>query len=125
MPALLGDLLPDDGDVTSDSLLGRFLDYTADKGLSLYPAQEEAILELLEDKNVILNTPTGSGKSLVASAMLFAALARGAASSGRTSSGSPRATRASIATRRSCAARPRCWRTSRFARGATPTSITS
>src|SRR5512137_369303 len=77
MSTFLGDLLPDDGDVSSDALLGRFLDYTADRGLSLYPAQEEAILELLDEKNVILNTPTGSGKSLVASAMLFSSLARG------------------------------------------------
>jgi hypothetical protein len=77
MSAHLGDFLPDDGDLSSDALLGRFLDYTADKGLILYPAQEEAILELLGEKNVILNTPTGSGKSLVASALLFASLARG------------------------------------------------
>src|SRR5262249_23037303 len=55
----------------------RFLAFTADRRLSLYPAQEQAILELLDDKNVVLNTPTGSGKSLVASAMLFASLARG------------------------------------------------
>ncbi|MBI3192489.1 MAG: DUF3516 domain-containing protein, partial [Pedosphaera parvula] len=39
--------------------------------------QEEAILELFEEKNVILNTPTGSGKSLVAAALHFQALARG------------------------------------------------
>ncbi len=77
MSPLLGDLLPDTGDPSADDLLGRFLEYTAAKGLQLYPAQEEAILELLDGKNVILNTPTGSGKSLVASAMLFAALARG------------------------------------------------
>ena len=64
-------------DPTSDLLLDRFLKYTAGKNLTLYAAQEEAILELLEGRNVILNTPTGSGKSLVASAMLFAALARG------------------------------------------------
>jgi len=77
LPAPLGDLLPDDGNVSSDALLGRFLDYAAGKGLALYPAQEEAVLELLAEKNVILNTPTGSGKSLVASALLFASLARG------------------------------------------------
>ncbi len=77
MSTRLGDLLPGEDDVSSDALLGRFLDYTADRGLTLYPAQEEAILELLDEKNVILNTPTGSGKSLVASAMLFASLARG------------------------------------------------
>ena len=76
MSVRLDDFLPDDGDVAGDTLLGRFLDYTADKGLTLYPAQEEALLELLEEKNVILNTPTGSGKSLVASGMLFASLAR-------------------------------------------------
>ena len=77
MSVPLGDLLPDDGNVSSDTLLSRFLEYTAGKGLVLYPAQEEAVLELLAEKNVVLNTPTGSGKSLVASAMLFASLARG------------------------------------------------
>ncbi len=77
MPVTLDELLPEDGEVSSEALLDRFLDYTADRGLTLYPAQEEAILELLDEKNVILNTPTGSGKSLVASAMLFGALARG------------------------------------------------
>ena len=77
MPDSLGDLLPRHQDASSDHLLDRFLDYVADRGLSLYPAQEEAVLALLDGQNVILNTPTGSGKSLVASAMLFAALARG------------------------------------------------
>lgn len=74
MAAPLYDLLPQ-GDFDSDDLLGRFLEYVAAKGLTLYPAQEEAVLELFEDKNVILNTPTGSGKSLVASALHFASLA--------------------------------------------------
>ncbi|MCW0219551.1 MAG: DUF3516 domain-containing protein [Prosthecobacter sp.] len=68
--------LPESPDCSNDELLGRFLDYVAEKNLELYPAQEEAILELFEDKNVILNTPTGSGKSLVATALHFRSLAR-------------------------------------------------
>jgi len=77
MAAPLYDLLPPDDDFDGDDLLGRFLDFVADKGLTLYPAQEEAVLELFQDKNVILNTPTGSGKSLVASALHFASMACG------------------------------------------------
>jgi superfamily II RNA helicase len=73
----LYDLLPRDERPTSDWLLGRFLEYVEEIGLELYPAQESAILELFEDRNVILNTPTGSGKSLVAAALHFQALARG------------------------------------------------
>jgi superfamily II RNA helicase len=73
----LYDLLPRDEHPTSDILLGRFLEYTESKRLQLYPAQESAILELFEDKNVILNTPTGSGKSLVAAAVHFKAIAQG------------------------------------------------
>jgi superfamily II RNA helicase len=61
----------------SEQILDRFLDYIASKNLELYPAQEEAILALLDGKNVILNTPTGSGKSLVALALHFQALALG------------------------------------------------
>jgi superfamily II RNA helicase len=73
----LYDLLPEGTAPDSDDLLGRFLDYVAQLGLALYPAQEEAVLEIFEDRNVILNTPTGSGKSLVASALHFASLAHG------------------------------------------------
>jgi len=69
--------LPATKDCSSDTLLEAFLGYIAEKKLELYPAQEEAILELFEDQNVILNTPTGSGKSLVATAMHFRSLARG------------------------------------------------
>lgn len=58
-------------------ILDRFLEFAAEKGLELYPAQEEAILALLDGKNVILNTPTGSGKSLVALALHFQSLALG------------------------------------------------
>src|SRR5512143_2317247 len=77
MAPTLYSLLPRDPHPASDELLGRFLDYVAGRELTLYPAQEEAILELFEEKNVILNTPTGSGKSLVAAALHFASLARG------------------------------------------------
>lgn len=44
----------------NDLLLEQFLDYVQGKRLQLYPAQENAILELFEEYNVILNTPTGS-----------------------------------------------------------------
>jgi superfamily II RNA helicase len=78
MAGPLYDLLPKDaGPPDADLLLGRFLEYVASRGLTLYPAQEEAILALFDGQNVILNTPTGSGKSLVASAMHFASLAHG------------------------------------------------
>lgn len=49
----------------------------AERGLTLYPEQEEAILALFDGQNVVLNTPTGSGKSLVAAALHFKALCAG------------------------------------------------
>lgn len=49
--------------------------YADEMGIELYPAQEEAIFEFLLGNHVIVNTPTGSGKSLVATAAHFAALA--------------------------------------------------
>ncbi|MGA2869299.1 MAG: DUF3516 domain-containing protein [Verrucomicrobiota bacterium] len=73
----LHDLLPRGERLGNDELLGRFLEYTQMRHRDLYPAQEAAILELFDDKNVILNTPTGSGKSLVATALHFQALAQG------------------------------------------------
>ncbi len=64
-------------EATDDALLTRFLAAVAARSLELYPEQEEAVLELLAGRNVILNTPTGSGKSLVATAAHFFALSRG------------------------------------------------
>jgi superfamily II RNA helicase len=61
----------------ASALLDEFLGVVAAKGLSLYPAQEEAILALFDGANVILNTPTGSGKSLVAQALHFLSLKTG------------------------------------------------
>lgn len=69
--------LPAFEEYTTDLILDRFLDYAQEKGLELYPAQEEAVLALFEGSNVILNTPTGSGKSLVATALHYQSLAQG------------------------------------------------
>ncbi len=72
----LTDRLPPSPD--PDALVEAFTDWAFDeRGLSLYPAQEEALLELVTGSNVILSTPTGSGKSLVAVGAHAAALARG------------------------------------------------
>ncbi|MGK5530695.1 DEAD/DEAH box helicase [Streptomyces sp. URMC 129] len=59
-----------------DALFDAFSSWTGERGISLYPAQEEALIEVLSGANVILSTPTGSGKSLVAAGAHFAALAR-------------------------------------------------
>ncbi|MBK8477530.1 MAG: DUF3516 domain-containing protein [Opitutaceae bacterium] len=70
-------LAPLPGPYNADAALDRFLTVIAARGLALYPEQEEAILELFAGRNVILNTPTGSGKSLVAAALHFKALCAG------------------------------------------------
>ena len=46
--------------------VGRGRSWAAAEGLALYPAQEEALIEILSGSNVIVSTPTGSGKSLIA-----------------------------------------------------------
>jgi len=61
-----------------DVLVEVFADWAfEEQGISLYPAQEEALLEIVTGANVILSTPTGSGKSLVAIGAHAASLARG------------------------------------------------
>ena len=62
---------------TADSVFEAFTGWVQQQGLSLYPHQEEAVIELFSGNNVILATPTGSGKSMVAIAAHFAALADG------------------------------------------------
>lgn len=69
-----------DGPVANDTLLEIFIEWTFDLGIELYEAQEEAILEIFAGRHVVLNTPTGSGKSLVALAMHFRAFATGSRS---------------------------------------------
>jgi superfamily II RNA helicase len=58
-----------------DGLFTAFGEWAAAGGTVLYPAQEEALIELVSGANVILATPTGSGKSLVATGAVYAALA--------------------------------------------------
>ena len=58
-------------DVTPENILTSFLCAIEDLGITLYKAQEDAIFELMSGKHVILATPTGSGKSLVATALHF------------------------------------------------------
>lgn len=70
----LRDLIPSGSD---DAVYDGFVAWAADQGLSLYPAQDEAAIEIVSGANVILSTPTGTGKSLVAIAAHAAALARG------------------------------------------------
>ena len=70
---LLTDLVP--ADPGPDAVFEVFSGWAADRGLDLYPAQTEAVIELVSGSNVILSTPTGSGKSLVATAAQFAVLA--------------------------------------------------
>jgi hypothetical protein len=74
VPAPLAPLAPLPEGASSDEVMARFLAVSAERGLELYPEQEEAILELFAGNNVVLATPTGSGKSLVAAALHFKAL---------------------------------------------------
>lgn len=74
-------MLPDLTDVPEslldESIYDLFISWVRGRGISLYPAQEEAALGILAGDNVILATPTGSGKSMVANAAHFIAMARG------------------------------------------------
>ncbi len=69
------ELMP--GEPDPDAVYEAFALWAKDRGLTLYPAQEEALIEVVSGNNVILSTPTGSGKSLVAAGAHFAALADG------------------------------------------------
>ena len=69
----LAERIPRDPD--PDGLYEVFTEWTTERGLTLYPHQEEAFLEILSGSNLILSTPTGSGKSLVATAAHLTALA--------------------------------------------------
>lgn len=75
--AISAPLAPLSGKPDADAVLDRFLAVIRERGLELYAEQEEAIIELFAGRNVVLNTPTGSGKSLVAAAFHFKALCAG------------------------------------------------
>ncbi|MFS0866155.1 DEAD/DEAH box helicase [Microbacterium sp. 179-B 1A2 NHS] len=75
MTSTLRDRIP--AGSTPDAVYSEFLDWTTSRGIELYPAQDEAIIELVSGSHVILATPTGTGKSLVAVAAHAASLARG------------------------------------------------
>ncbi len=72
MPALDPSRIEDPS--SNSQVLDAFLEFLIESNIEPYDHQEEAILELFEGKNVILNTPTGSGKSLVALALHFRAI---------------------------------------------------
>ncbi|WEV66721.1 DUF3516 domain-containing protein [Bifidobacterium sp. ESL0769] len=85
MTQSLGELAPSwDGsgdekhNIDADEIYDRFFEWVKDvKGIDPWPHQEEAVMDLLAGDHVILSTPTGSGKSLVALGMHFAALCTG------------------------------------------------
>ncbi|WP_342589707.1 DEAD/DEAH box helicase [Collinsella tanakaei] len=73
---------PEDGSepepwLSPDEAFERFLGWTESQGIELWPHQEEALMDLAAGDHVILGTPTGSGKSLVALGMLFMGMAQG------------------------------------------------
>jgi superfamily II RNA helicase len=78
-------LIEDPGDLTTvralgadpDEVFASFAAWAQACGTALYPAQEEALIELVSGANVVLATPTGSGKSLVATGAIYAGLAAG------------------------------------------------
>ncbi len=71
----LSDHLPESAD--PDALYDSFTSWTNELGLELYEHQDEALMAIVSGQNVVLSTPTGSGKSLVATGAHFAALADG------------------------------------------------
>lgn len=77
----LSQLLPDIGhearNLNADDIYERFFRWVESRGITPWPHQEDAMLSLLSGDHVVLNTPTGSGKSLVALGMHFAALCTG------------------------------------------------
>lgn len=70
-------LRDDAGVVDPDAVYLAFVEWAEATGIQLYPAQDESVIEIVSGQNLILSTPTGTGKSLVAIGAHFAALAEG------------------------------------------------
>ncbi|MGO2518819.1 MAG: DEAD/DEAH box helicase [Microbacterium sp.] len=66
-----------DRSVDPDAVYLAFVEWAEATGIQLYPAQDEAVIEIVSGQNLILSTPTGTGKSLVAVGAHFSALAEG------------------------------------------------
>ena len=86
-PGSLGELVPDmwfdpeewpdyepEEPLGAEEALERYLDWCASRGRELWPHQEEALLDLAANDHVILGTPTGSGKSMVALGLCYLAI---------------------------------------------------
>ncbi|WP_312172327.1 DUF3516 domain-containing protein [Microbacterium sp.] len=76
MPAILDPTTLTDGS-DADAVYTAFVEWAESTGISLYPAQDEAVIEIVSGNNLILSTPTGTGKSLAAVGAHFAALVEG------------------------------------------------
>ena len=74
-PRLDPALVPDAAD--PDTVYLSFVEWAESTGITLYPAQDEAVIEIVSGNNLILSTPTGTGKSLVAIGAHFSALVAG------------------------------------------------
>lgn len=70
-------LTPPADPTDDDAVVETFTTWATGRGLELYDHQEESLLELATGSHLILSTPTGSGKSLVAVAAHFVATAKG------------------------------------------------
>ena len=75
-PGSLGRLIPWPDEETypnipAEEALDLFLGWVDSRGIELWPHQEEALLSLAAGDHLILGTPTGSGKSMVALGMCF------------------------------------------------------
>ena len=76
----LADLTAESGDLSEEEAASQaveaFIDWSIEQGIELYPHQEEALLEAASGAHVIVDTPTGSGKTMIALAAQALAFAQ-------------------------------------------------